>query len=185
MIGKEAVDISPEQFELQVKDWISGSVQNLENFEVSHLNTLNGDSGEYEIDVTAEFTVFGGAKIKVLIECKRYSGAVKRDVIMVLESKLRDSNAHKGMVFSTSGFQRGAIEYATKRGIATITIQNGNTNFVTRSAESGPSVTPPWVKTSEFIGWFVTLNEDERQCFSLVESGRLEPLLEWCTQELA
>jgi restriction system protein len=181
----KGVDISPEQFELQVKEWIEGSAESLESFEVTHLKSLEGDSGEYEIDVTAEFVVFGGAKIKVLIECKRYSNSVKRDVIMVMESKLRDSSAHKGMVFSTSGFQSGAIEYASKRGIATVTVQHGHTNYHTRSAEPKQTNILPWVVVPDFIGWFTSLTSDNNQSFSLVESKRLTPLTEWYNQNNA
>jgi hypothetical protein len=50
----EGVDISPEQFELKVKEWVEGSAESLESFEVTHLKSLEGDSGEYEIDATAE-----------------------------------------------------------------------------------------------------------------------------------
>lgn len=175
----QSVDITPEQFELQVKEWIEGSSKSLESFEVSHLKHLDGDSGYYEIDVTAEFIIFGGAKIKILIECKKYSSSVKRDVIMVLESKLQDSNAHKGMVFSTSGFQSGAIEYANKRGIATITVQHGHTNYHTKSAKQVSPIIPSWIDLPDFIGWFTSLTDENNHAYSLVENKRLKPLEEW------
>lgn len=173
------VDISPEQFELQVREWLQSAGNNLSGFSVSHRQRLKGDSGEYEIDVVAEFSVFEQAIVKVLIECKKYKNPVKRDVIMVLESKIRDSNAHKGMVFSTSGFQSGAIEYASRRGIATIGVQHGHTNYFTKSFGVLPASPPPWVVTSEYIGWFIQQAEPGVKNFSLVETGKNEPIHEW------
>ncbi|WP_308366440.1 MULTISPECIES: restriction endonuclease [unclassified Microbulbifer] len=176
------VDISPEQFELQVREWLQNAGNNLAGFSVTHLERLKGDSGEYEIDVHVEFSVFEQAIVKVLIECKKYKSPVKRDVIMVLESKIRDSNAHKGMVFSTSGFQSGAIEYASRRGIATIGVQHGHTNYFTKSLGALPASPPPWVETSDYIGWFIRQNEPGVQNFSLVETGRTEAIHEWLNE---
>lgn len=173
------VDISPEQFELQVREWLQRAGNNLSGFSVTHLERLKGDSGEYEIDVVAEFSVFEQAIVKVLIECKKYKSPVKRDVIMVLESKIRDSNAHKGMVFSTSGFQSGAIEYASRRGIATIGVQHGHTNYFTKSFDALPASPPSWVETSEYIGLFIQQAEPGIQNFSLIGTGRNEPIHEW------
>jgi len=176
------VDISPEQFELQVREWLLNAGGSMTGFSVTHLERLQGDSGEYEIDVVAEFTVFSQAIVKVLIECKKYKSPVKRGVIMVLESKIRDSDAHKGMVFSTSGFQSGAIEYAARRGIATIGVQHGHTNYFTRSISVQPASPPPWVQTPDYIGWFIRQTEPGVQNFTLVEKGRNESICEWLTE---
>ena len=180
MLGNiQQVNITPEQFERQVHDWLKALADGLKSFTVLHSQMIEGDSGEYEIDVMAEFEVFDGALIKVLVECKRHKNPIKRDVIMVLESKIRDTGAHKGMVFSTSEFQKGAIEYAQKRGIATVTIQHGSTNFHTKAEGSGPVAPPSWVKLSEYIGWFMTLTDEGNQSFSLIDDGRSDPLVEW------
>ena len=132
---KNETQITPKEFEQQVKTWIEDAGAKIESFNVDHLKPLEGDSGEYEIDVTATFSILDGAEIKVLIECKRYKKNVERDVVMVLESKLRDSSAHKGMIFTTSGFQSGALTYANKRGIATISVEDGHTNYHTKSLD--------------------------------------------------
>ncbi len=177
------VDITPEQFELQVRNWVQQSARGLEKFSVHHLKKLDGDSGEYEIDVTAEFVLFGGAEIKILIECKKYNSPVKRDVIMIMESKIRDSSAHKGMVFSTSGFQSGAIEYAQKRGIATITLQHGHTNYFTKSTDTiGPATPSPWIEMQDYIGWFITVIENKSLSYSVIDNGRLEKLKLWINE---
>lgn len=173
------VDISPEQFELQVKEWLQNAGNTLSNFSVNHLEVIQGDSGEYEIDAVAEFTIFGQATIRVLVECKKYKSPVKRDVIMILEGKIRDSNAHKGMVFSTAGFQSGAIEYASKRGIATVGVQHGHTNYFTKSLGDQPVHPPSWLKISEYIGWFIRQIETNSQNFTLVDTEKNEQLFDW------
>lgn len=173
------VDISPEQFELQVKEWLQNAGSTLNNFSINHLEMLKGDSGDYEIDAVAEFTIFGQASIKVLVECKKYKSPVKRDVIIVLEGKIRDSNAHKGMVFSTAGFQSGAIEYASKRGIATLSVQHGHTNYFTKSLDSQPAQPPSWLKISEYIGWFIKQIDLNSQSCSLVDTVKNEQLFNW------
>ena len=119
-------DVSPEGFERLVHSWLAThGPGSLEDFKVRHLSKVPGAGGEYEIDVAVEFTIFGGARILTLVECKHQKQPVKRDQVLVLEAKLRDTGAHKGVVFSTSGFQRGAVEYARRRGIATVTVRNG------------------------------------------------------------
>jgi restriction system protein len=173
------VDISPAEFEMQVKSWIEKSGAGLLDFRVEHLSTLEGDSGDYEIDVTATFKVFENAEIKVLIECKRYSSPVKRDVIVILAGKIRDSNAHKGMVFSTSGFQKGAVEYAQNRGIATIGFQEGHTNYFTKSLDVQPATPPPWVRIPKYIGWYTTSSGPDKTNYSLIEDERLDEILNY------
>ena len=175
----QPVDITPEEFERQVRNWLEASADGPIRFTIVRSSMLEGDSGEYEIDILAEFEIFDGALIKVLVECKRYKNPVKRDAIMILESKIRDSATHKGMVFSTSGFQKGALTYANKRGIATITVQHGHTNYFTRTAGGRPATPPPWVKLSEYIGWLITLTKNGDESHSLIDDDRNDPLHEW------
>lgn len=91
----------------------------LTQFTIGHLVVLPGSGGEYEFDAVAEFSIFDGARIVVLVECKRYNRPVERDVILSLSSKLYDVGAQKAMIFSTAGFQKGALEFAASNGIAT------------------------------------------------------------------
>jgi restriction system protein len=177
------LEISPAEFERQVVAWLRSSADGLKNFSVTHLGEVSGSSGEYEMDAIAEFEVFGGALVKFLVECKRYKSPIKRDVVMVLDSKLRDTGAQKGLIFSTSGFQKGAIQYAAARGIATVTVRDGKTNWITKSMD-GPKEPPPWVKVSRFIGWFTTLNDEGNESFSLIDDDRNDPLAEWLRETM-
>ncbi len=77
---------------------------------------------------------------------------MERDEVMVLESKLRDVNAQKAMLFSTSGFQTGAIEFATSKHIATVAIVEGKWLYQTRDARPTSVEPPPWVPIEPFAG---------------------------------
>jgi restriction system protein len=97
---------------------------------------------------------------------------------MLLNQKLQEIGAHKGMIFSTSGFQSGAIEFATEHGIATITVQDGKTNYHTKSRRKDV-VPPPWVHISNFIGWFTEAGLNGSEHYSLIDDKRIEPLAAW------
>src|SRR6478672_2380992 len=146
------VEISPGEFELLVKSWIENAANSEESFECSAQGIVKGSGGDYKIDVLARMKILGGAEIVVLAECKHQKRAVERDEVLILEGKLRDVGAHKGMLFSTAGFQRGAIDYATEKGIAAISVIEGQWLYETKSADSGPTVPPSWVKLPHFAG---------------------------------
>lgn len=177
------VDISPEEFEQQVESWLERIHEGLQSFRVTHREMLEGRSGEYEIDAVARFRVFGGAEIKVLVECKRHKNPIKRDVVMVLKQKMEEIGAHKGMIFSTSAFQSGAIEFATEHGIALVTVQEGETNYHTRAQRQEEVEPPPWVHISDFIGWVTWMNERGNESRSVVNDNRIEPLENWFSPE--
>jgi restriction system protein len=178
---REYLEITPTQFETRVLDWLRNSHDTLNNFNIIHSKIVHGDSGDYEIDVHIQFSIFGGATITVLVECKRYRNPVKRDVVMLLEAKLRDTSAHKGMVFSTSGFQRGAVTYATKRGIALVDVADGDSNFFARSQGAGRIEPPPWIEVPDYIGWFQKETDDGAVSYDSISDKRYDPLIEWLT----
>jgi restriction system protein len=177
--GREYLEITPKQFEIRVLTWLKNCHQTLNDFTVIHSNVVHGDSGEYEIDVHIEFTIFNEAKITVIVECKRHRNPVKRDVVMLLEGKLRDTGAHKGMVFSTSGFQRGPIEYATQRGIALIDVAGGASNYHVRAEGMADIAPPPWVDIPDYIGWFQTSSDGSSVSNSMISDDRYDPLIGW------
>jgi restriction system protein len=147
----EAVEITPDEYERQVRDWLKESEGEPTNIEVGHLERITGSGGEYEFDVVARFSRFAGAEFTVLVECKRYRNAVNRDLVLALYAKLLDVRAHKAMMFSTGGFQRGTIEYAAEYNIALITLKDGRASYETRN--DGPPVEPPpWVDLPRFFG---------------------------------
>ena len=181
MLQVQPVEITPEEYEKQAVAWLR-STHPASDISVQHLRRVQGEAGEYEIDVVVEMEILGGSRIVVLVECKRYRSAVKRDVVMVLEAKLRDTGAHKGIVISTSGFQRGALEYAESRGIATVTLQDGRTNYHTRA--HGQAASPPdWVHVSQFIGWFLRPSPAGWSS-SLIDDKRQDSLCDWLSESI-
>jgi len=88
--------------------------------EVFHRKKYKGLSGhKHEIDLSFELDV---AEVKVLIfvECKCYSRKVGVDELLEFVGRLRDTGAHKGILVTTNGFQRGAIEVAKANNVALV-----------------------------------------------------------------
>jgi restriction system protein len=109
--------ISPRDFEIAVKQWLDDIWASHPNITIKHDETLATPDGDYQIDVYAECEL-AGIQVKFLIECKKQSRPVERDIVLSLNSKLQELGSHKGMIVATSGFQSGAKQYADKHGIA-------------------------------------------------------------------
>jgi restriction system protein len=147
--------VTPKEYEQQVIAWLKPLGTELEDLEINHLEHLPGRNGDYEFDAVASFTIFSGARITVLIECKRYSSPVKRDVILALEAKRAEVGANKAIVFATCGFQRGALQYAREHGIATVIFADGKSLYETKAANGESHEPPPWVDLPRFAGIIV------------------------------
>ena len=177
----EVVEISPTQFERQVKAWLQKASDGLRDFRVTHRKTIEGSGGQYEIDVVAEFEALGGASIIVLVECKYYrsSNPIKRDTVMTLHAKLQDVGAHKGILFSTSGFQRGALQYAKAHGIGLVRVQDGRSvRYETKELGTSPDP-PPWVPRYKYVGWLLTLTDAGNKSRHLVADDYHDAIREW------
>ena len=153
-------EISPEEFERQVLRWLQESEGEPTDVEVGHLEKIAGTGGEYKFDVAAKFTRFSGAEFTVVVECKHHGRAVERELVQVLHSKLNDVKAQKAMMFSTSGYQKGAMEYASAYNIALLTLKDGHLLYETRD-QGPPREPPPWVDLPRFFGERLVLEEAE------------------------
>jgi restriction system protein len=151
-----SLSLTPRDYELFVKNIIDEAAKTLVDYQSKHLASLSGVDGDYVIDIVATFSALG-AKFVVLIECKHLTRKVERQDVQVLHTKLQSLGAQKGMVFSTSGFQSGALEYAVAHGIALVEVATGISNWHTRSAEPIPSP-PPWLSLPKYIGWLCSGN---------------------------
>lgn len=178
------VSITPTEFEKQVEAWLERGSDGLKKFRVSHRKMLKGPGGQYEIDVVAEFEALGGASIIVLVECKHYnsSNRIKRDTVMTLHAKVQDLGAHKGILFSTSGFQKGALQYARAHGVATVHVQDGaSIGYETKELGSAPQ-RPPWVPEYKYVGWLVTLTDEGNESRHLVADDYHEAIRGWLNE---
>jgi restriction system protein len=141
---RDPMSMTPDEFEEFVREKLAALGRGLTDLKVDGKRVLPGLEGEYEIDASARFNAFGDAEFVVLVECKRHMRPVERDVVITLEGKLHSLGAHKGMIFSTSGFQSGAIDYATAHGIALFHVQKGYTAQIAKAEgamrDDGPFV---------------------------------------------
>jgi restriction system protein len=176
---RQPTSITPSEFEDLVLGWLKATHSNDKTpFEAEHLGVIEGEGGTYKIDVLVRLTILGGASVVVLVECKHKGRPIEREAIMVLEAKLRDVGAHKGMLFSTSGFQAGALQYAAARGIATITVIEGKWLFETKDALKAERDPPPWADYELYAGIRVTATEQSVSCHT-IEADRVDALTEW------
>ena len=171
------VDITPEQFELEVIKWLGSSGKLLNGFKVMHRQKLSGSGGDYEFDAVVDLVILGGCQITVVVECKRYSRPIERDEINSIYAKSQDVGAQKAMVCSTSGFQKGAIKYATSKNIALVDVVDGGFHYRTRSAIV--SQPPPWADLPIFAGNFVRMTKDGDLSFKAISTQDVGALNEW------
>lgn len=146
-------NISPTEFELLVKEYLEGVGKELKDFKVLHNVHLLKSDGEYQIDIYAEFEVLGES-IKVLVECKRHKGSIKREVVQLLYDKLRATGTHKGMIFSTSEFQSGAYKFAEEHGIALIRLIEERYTYRTKTYDEQTYEPPPWADIPKYVGQY-------------------------------
>jgi|SRR5579885_601883 restriction system protein len=170
----EQVELTPSQFELEVENLILQTGIHLSEFKVQRLEKISAADGVFEIDVTARFEALGGSFL-VLIECKQHKNPIKREVVQILFDRLRAVGGHKGMIFSTSGYQRGAIEFAQAHGIALVQIADGRTSYQTKSFHPQPALPPGF---PPYVGWVVSLNEKGQESYRRIYDRSPQVLLE-------
>ena len=113
---RELPKITPKEYELEVKRYLEQFAGNVQSFQATHRETHSSKDGDFEIDITVRFRALEIDWLTV-IECKCYTSPVERKVVMELHAKKNALNADKAMLFATSSFQSGAIEYAQHQGI--------------------------------------------------------------------
>jgi restriction system protein len=151
----EPFHVTPPEYEQQVRRWLVNSKSKISKFKVAANKKLDGPGGYYQIDVLVSFVILGGARVSVLVECKHHKRPVRRDDLLILDAKLRTLHAHKGMIFSTSGFQAGAVKYAKANGIATITLRDGFSLYETFQRHAPRRRAPAWAEVSPIVGQLV------------------------------
>jgi restriction system protein len=75
--------------------------------------------------------------------------------VQVLHAKLVTLGAQKAMLFSTSEFQEGAVEYAIQHGIALVRLAYGETSYFARSANP----TPLPDSLPAYVGWLIAKHD--------------------------
>jgi len=165
------------EFELFIKSLLESLNEQLQDLKIVHDEKIKNYDGTYQIDVTVRFKAFGGDFL-LLIECKHHKNPIKREVVQTLYDKVRTLGAQKGMIFSTIGFQKGAIQYASQHGIALVRIANGSTSYVTRSLDNS-NIPPSWANIPNYIGWLIEEKENGSVCMSTVSNDRIDSLIKF------
>jgi len=84
---------------------------------VEHNITLTGKSGrkrQVDVLITQRNKLH---TYTTIVECKKWKDKVDGDVLDVIYAKMEDLNASKGVVFTTSGYEKGAEQYASSKNI--------------------------------------------------------------------
>lgn len=114
-----SAEITPTEFEKFCLETLKAYAEkeSLKDFEIRHNQKVETYDGTYQIDVLAEYTALG-CRNTVVIECKKYTRNVERSVVAELYAKVQSIGAQKGILISTSGFQKDAVKFAGIHGIA-------------------------------------------------------------------
>jgi restriction system protein len=165
------------EFERVVEEMLTSMGRGLPDFRVERQELIVAPDGQYRIDLSLRFSQFG-VSFLVLGECKNHVRPVEREDVQVLADRLRAAGAQKGMLFSTNGFQSGAIQYARVHGIALITVIEGRLTYETRARPTGiRPEPPPWANIPPYVGQLVSASEKEDTItVTVVDRRSAEPL---------
>lgn len=162
---KEAVlDMTPTEFEKHSLRVLTEQLHNIDGCIFQHDKIIEVDDGNYQIDGYIEFELMG-IRYKTLIECKHYKTSISREKVAVLYDKIRACGANKGVLVSSSNFQSGAVQYASKHGIALIQLTDADSIYETRSAFSEHSFDSlKKKKTGAYVGVMQTGDDSKVIC---------------------
>lgn len=78
-----------------------------------------------QVDVRIESRI-GSATLRVLIECRRYAKKIGVEQVEAWATKARTLGAHKSMMVTSSGFERGALVAAANEGVDTFVLKRAD-----------------------------------------------------------
>lgn len=145
-----AFDLTPAQYEQAVQDLVKATGHEVTDWQVKHLDPIDGVDGSFVIDVTARFRLLG-FDFLMLFECKRHASRVKREHVQVLNDKLRSTGAHKGVMVAAAGYQSGALEYARVNKIGCVRLVDSSWTYEVRGSDDG---------APEPTGFYVAYSQD-------------------------
>jgi hypothetical protein len=90
--------------------------------------TIGGARTQHDIDVAARIRI-AGLDILWIVECKAWGRRVPKERILTLQGIVDDIGADRGLVFSESGFQAGAIRATRNTNITLTGLEDFRLNF--------------------------------------------------------
>ena len=176
MIPPDFIEISSVEFELLVHSYLKEIGSELDNFEIEHDARETSADGTYQIDIKATFEALG-VRIKVLIECKHHKSPIKRETIQILKDRVQSIGAQKGILFSTSRFQSGCIEYAQQHGIALVRLIEGKYTYETKAYGADDINYPD--DLPKFVGEYIYDKNGDTYTTYNVQEGWIDGLKEF------
>lgn len=140
-----SANIKPIEFEKFCMETLAAYAkkEGLKDFEIEHSKKVEAPDSTYQIDVLAEYTALG-CRHKVIVECKNHTRNIERSVITDLYVKTQSIGAQKGILISTSGFQKDAVKFAKIHGIALWQIFDNYIKHISNSASRKISLEMVW-----------------------------------------
>ncbi|WP_267887335.1 restriction endonuclease [Streptomyces sp. WM4235] len=89
---------------------------------------IEGARAQHDIDVTARMSI-AGVNILWLVECKAWERRIPKERILTIQGIVDDIGADRGIVFSESGFQAGAIRATQNTNITLTSLEDFSLNF--------------------------------------------------------
>ncbi len=102
------------EYELFIKTHFEKQLQKSfkKSIKVEHQKELISSEGlKYKIDLHFKFYI-EDSEYLTIIECKNWKSRVTRNILNSFDSIRNSLRAHKAIVVTTNGFQKGAIEFA-------------------------------------------------------------------------
>jgi hypothetical protein len=126
-----------------------------------------GTSDDYAVELGCSLRV-GDADAYVLIECRNERAPVSASAVEALQAKVRQAKAQHAMMFSTTGFEPGAIRTARSLGLPLLAVADGKTAFA-RSPWGMAGDPPAWVP--EYMAEIVDVDVSGKPRHVLVATG--------------
>lgn len=137
---RDWLDVSPEVFEILVVEWLKHEfgAENLRQVTVEHQAERESTDGlRCKLDALVSVRLAGMDYVTV-VECKHQHRPVEGEEVDVLAMKV-ERYGHKGLLVSTGGFQRGALQRAGVEKIALVHMTAGGPVYKARNRDGMPA----------------------------------------------
>jgi hypothetical protein len=124
---------------------------------------------------------FAGMSFLVSAEAKLHKNPIKRELVQVLHQKMQSTGVQKGVIFSTSSYQTGAVAFARTHGIALARVIEGESLYETRDALPAPQFSRREAGLPAFVAQYYGAGDKPDS----IRSRLLSPDEEECSRHVA
>ena len=167
--------LRPDEVEIVVARELRKAGMELSKLKVRARTPLSkGHDDEYAMELSG-FIRVGGTDRPVLVECRNERQPARADAVRALSAKLAEQKAQHGIMFSTSGYEPGAVREARAHGVPLLTVADGRAAFA-RSPWGMAGQPPAWVP--EYMAEVVDLDVTGQLRHQLVVSDQRKLILD-------